>query len=93
MIEKGDKAKKRFKDTSTETAPLLGVGQVKGEFSRRDHIVKAALYAVQTFYAFMIMLIFMTYNGYVMGAVTVGAFVGYVVFGGQTDVVRETACH
>ena len=35
----------------------------------------------------------MTYNGYVMGAVTVGAFVGYVVFGGQTDVVRETACH
>ena len=55
MIEKGDKAKKRFKDTSTETAPLLGVGQAKGEFSRRDHIVKAALYAVQTFYAFMIM--------------------------------------
>lgn len=35
----------------------------------------------------------MTYNGYVMLAVAVGAFVGYLAFGGQTDATKETACH
>ena len=35
----------------------------------------------------------MTYNGYVMIAVAVGAFGGYLVFGGKTEAVRETACH
>lgn len=35
----------------------------------------------------------MTYNGYVMGAVAVGAFVGYLAFGGRTEATRETACH
>lgn len=35
----------------------------------------------------------MTYNGYVMGAVTVGAFVGYLMFGGYCPIERETACH
>ncbi|KAK8049799.1 Ctr copper transporter, partial [Apiospora phragmitis] len=60
---------------------------------KRSHIVKAALYAVQTFYAFMIMLLFMTYNGWVMVAVAVGAFLGYLVFGKSTSVTKETACH
>ena len=54
--------------------------------------VKAALYAVQVFYSFFIMLLFMTYNGFVMGAVAVGAFVGYLVFGEGTA-SRSVACH
>ncbi|KAK7923948.1 ctr copper transporter [Apiospora marii] len=60
---------------------------------KRSHVVKAALYAVQTFYAFMIMLLFMTYNGWVMVAVAVGAFAGYLVFGKSTCATKETACH
>lgn len=35
----------------------------------------------------------MTYNGWVMLSVSVGAFVGYLLFGGATPVVKETACH
>jgi len=38
-------------------------------------------------------LIFMTYNGWVMIAVSVGAFVGYLLFGGSTPATKETACH
>ena len=38
-------------------------------------------------------LIFMTYNGWVMVAVTLGAFLGYLVFGAHTPVNKETQCH
>ncbi|KAK6501811.1 hypothetical protein TWF481_009634 [Arthrobotrys musiformis] len=55
-------------------------------------VVKALLYAVQVFYSFFIMLLFMTYNGWVMLAVAVGAFVGYMVWG-NTSGVKSVACH
>jgi len=38
-------------------------------------------------------LIFMTYNGWVMIAVSVGAGLGYLIFGGHTMAVKDTACH
>jgi len=63
------------------------------EVSKRAHVIKAFLYAAQTFYAFMLMLLFMTYNGWVMIAVTVGAFVGYLVFGNSTSATKDGACH
>jgi amino acid permease len=37
-------------------------------------------------------LLFMTYNGWIMLAVGVGAFVGYLVFGNST-VTKSAACH
>ncbi|KAK4160934.1 TCU-2, variant [Cladorrhinum sp. PSN259] len=72
-----------------ETSPR----QNRDEIQRKAHLIKAVLYAVQNFYAFMIMLVFMTYNGWVMIAVSVGAGVGYLIFGGKTTVTKETACH
>lgn len=45
--------------TVTESTPFFGAGRdpVERRYagSKEAHIVKAALYAVQTFYAFMIM--------------------------------------
>jgi len=38
----------------------------------------------------------MTYNGYVMLAVAVGAFVGYMAFGGGSEggsAAKSVACH
>lgn len=37
-------------------------------------------------------LLFMTYNGWVMLAVAVGAFVGYMVFGSESA-TKSVACH
>ena len=37
-------------------------------------------------------LLFMTYNGWVMLAVTVGAFVGYLAWGGGSA-TKSVACH
>ncbi|KAF2026490.1 ctr copper transporter family protein [Setomelanomma holmii] len=55
-------------------------------------IVKGALYAVQVFYSFFIMLLFMTYNGWIMLAVAVGAFVGYLLFSNSSS-TKTVACH
>jgi len=72
-----------------------GAGAAGG--SQQVRLVKSALYGLQNFYAFMIMLLFMTYNGWVMISVAVGAGVGYWFFGssGQDGVkgYKETACH
>lgn len=35
----------------------------------------------------------MTYNGWVMLSVAVGAFVGYLVFGGDSPATKTAACH
>jgi hypothetical protein len=38
-------------------------------------------------------LLFMTYNGWVMLAMFIGSFLGYLSFGGGTPATKETACH
>lgn len=38
-------------------------------------------------------LLFMTYNGFVMLAVAVGAFVGYLAFGDNMSASKSVACH
>ncbi|KAK2752390.1 hypothetical protein FQN55_007430 [Onygenales sp. PD_40] len=58
---------------------------------RKGKLVLGALYAIQVFYSFMIMLLFMTYNGWVMLAVAVGAFVGYILFG--SSATKAVSCH
>ncbi|KAI0868603.1 Ctr copper transporter family-domain-containing protein [Hypoxylon argillaceum] len=84
-----------------ETTPFLGIERIgsgagssaEAPIGQRARIVKAVLYGVQNFYAFMIMLLFMTYNGFVMIAVAVGAGLGYYLFGSHTQATKETACH
>ncbi|KAI0537418.1 Ctr copper transporter family-domain-containing protein [Xylaria digitata] len=84
-----------------ETTPFLGIERIGGgvgsssesPIGQRARILKAVLYGLQNFYAFMIMLLFMTYNGYVMIAVAVGAGLGYYLFGSHTRATKETACH
>ncbi|KAI2615691.1 Ctr copper transporter family protein [Hypoxylon sp. NC1633] len=82
-------------EPNTESTTLLGVGR-SGQadaIGQRARIIKAVLYGVQNFYAFMIMLLFMTYNGFVMISVAVGAGLGYYFFGSHTKATKETACH
>lgn len=35
----------------------------------------------------------MTYNGWIMISVSVGAFAGYLLFGDSTSATKENACH
>lgn len=77
----------------TETPAFLRSGQNRENVSKRGHVIKATLYAFQNFYAFMLMLVFMTYNGWVMVAVSLGAFLGYLLFGHSTSATKDNACH
>jgi solute carrier family 31 (copper transporter), member 1 len=40
-----------------------------------------------------IRLLFMTYNGWIMLAVAVGAFGGYLAFGSDSSATKSVACH
>ncbi|KAL3477520.1 Ctr copper transporter family-domain-containing protein [Aspergillus californicus] len=75
------------------SSPLLVGSENKRAVERRGKITMAALYAVQVFYSFFIMLLFMTYNGFIMLAVAVGAFVGYLAFGENMSATKSVACH
>lgn len=75
------------------TSSLLVGRDSKQVLERRGRVIMATLYAVQVFYSFFIMLLFMTYNGWVMISVAVGAFVGYLVFGGDSPATKSAACH
>ncbi|RMZ85171.1 hypothetical protein DV738_g96, partial [Chaetothyriales sp. CBS 135597] len=77
-----------------ESSTLLTAGkEARLALERRGVIIKAAFYALQIFYSFFIMLLFMTYNGWVMLAVAVGAFVGYILFGQSSSSTKTMACH
>ncbi|CAH0049791.1 unnamed protein product [Clonostachys solani] len=68
-------------DSVTESTPFLPAGQSQAQLGQRTHVVKGAL------------LLFMTYNGWVMIAVTLGAFFGYLIFGKSSSATKENACH
>lgn len=52
----------------------------------------ALLYGVQVGYSFMLMLVFMTYNGWYMMAVVAGAGLGFYLWGDEAD-TRAMVCH
>ncbi|KAJ5396588.1 hypothetical protein N7509_004701 [Penicillium cosmopolitanum] len=82
-----------FQPVSGEGSPLLVGRDNRAAVARRGKFTLAALYAIQVFYSFFIMLLFMTYNGSVMLAVAVGAFVGYLAFADGTSAQKTVACH
>lgn len=71
---------------------FLWSGQGADAREKKIKLVKAAFYAAQVFYSFFIMLLFMTYNGWVMLAVAAGAFIGYLGFGAGSS-TKSVACH
>jgi len=78
----------------TEESLLLAAPVGVRKRGEHGHIGKGLLYGAQVFYSFFIMLLFMTYNGWVMIAVALGAFVGYVIWGDAAgSSVKSVACH
>ncbi|OBZ89107.1 Copper transport protein CTR2 [Choanephora cucurbitarum] len=61
--------------------------------ARHQHILRSVLYAVLVAISFWLMLVFMTYNGYLMIATILGAGFGHLVFGKRSTVSRGIQCH
>jgi len=63
-------------------------------------ILRAALYGATVFLSFFLMLVFMTYNAYLIFATVFGAALGHYIFGGTinidallSDDSKSMACH
>ncbi|KAF9521025.1 hypothetical protein BS47DRAFT_1370217 [Hydnum rufescens UP504] len=48
-------------------------------------IQRSVLYGVSVFLSFFLMLVFMTYNAYLIAAVVIGASLGHYIYGGQLE--------
>lgn len=70
------------------------VASNSGTISRRHaKWLKSLIYGFQVGYSFMLMLIFMTYNGWYMIATVVGAVLGHHFWGQDSPSGRTMACH
>jgi copper transporter 1 len=58
--------------------------------TRGEQALRAVLHGVQYFVALLIMLMAMTFNGYVLFAVFLGSMAGYAFFGDDTLPVAPT---
>ncbi|KAI9323226.1 Ctr copper transporter [Dichotomocladium elegans] len=62
--------------------------------TRNQALARSAIYAFLVAVSFWLMLVFMTYNGYLMIAIILGAGVGHFLFGQEFFVAsRSIQCH
>ena len=52
-------------------------GDYEDNKNNRARKYESLIYGFQVFYSFMLMLVFMTYNGWLMASMTLGAIAGY----------------
>ncbi|KAL6943268.1 hypothetical protein ACO0RG_002258 [Hanseniaspora osmophila] len=63
-------------DESQDSASV-GFTGINRKKNKEKQMKESMLYGLQIFYSFMLMLVFMTYNGWLMISVVVGAIVGH----------------
>ncbi|CDS13948.1 hypothetical protein LRAMOSA06121 [Lichtheimia ramosa] len=86
------RAKRGEQGLLANDGPLLR-GQ-SPRLTTQQEIIRSSLYAVLVGISFWLMLVFMTYNGYLMLSVVLGAGVGHFAFGqGQLTADRSIQCH
>lgn len=73
-----------------EAGLLTGVRAVKGHKGTRVplsmRLSRAVLYGAQVFLSFFLMLVFMTYNAYLILSTVAGAVIGHYIFNSHMDV-------
>lgn len=70
---------------------VVGEWEVNQLQSNRLKFKRSIFYGLQVFFSFWLMLVFMTYNGWLMIAVALGASVGNYFWGRSAG--RSLACH
>ncbi|EDV27589.1 expressed hypothetical protein [Trichoplax adhaerens] len=72
------------------------ISKITESFSGRcfgDHILQTILHVIQIVLSYFLMLIFMTYNGYLCIAVAAGSGFGYLTFGWLRRTFQDTTEH
>ncbi|KAF9915078.1 hypothetical protein BX616_006951 [Lobosporangium transversale] len=74
--------------------PLLPTRNLTFRLLRQQQLTRALFYMAQVFVGFFLMLIFMTYNGYLMASTVIGAGLGFYCFGGDAlSSTKALSCH
>ncbi|GAN01002.1 copper transporter [Mucor ambiguus] len=80
--------------TTADSASFLRKDMTLVRRSSKHHVLRSMVYAVLVAISFWLMLVFMTYNGYLMIATVLGAGFGHLVFGnGKLKASRDIQCH
>ncbi|KAG0363802.1 Ctr copper transporter family-domain-containing protein [Gamsiella multidivaricata] len=78
-----------------DETPLLTSRAGTLRLSNQQQLTRALFYMAQVFAGFFLMLIFMTYNGYLMASTVIGAGLGFFYFGGDSlsSPTKALSCH
>ncbi|KAG8979408.1 hypothetical protein FRC05_008393 [Tulasnella sp. 425] len=76
-------------DAKLSRGPVGGAGTKRLALTPR--LIRASLYGLIVFISFFIMLIFMTYNGYLVLSVVAGAFIGHFILNSELEVNDDPA--
>jgi copper transporter 1 len=77
-------------------------GQQQGEviklpiyYEGHEQALRSSLHAIHTFYSLLIMMLFMTYNGYLNISLIFGAFASFLLFQRKQGEAKTkaTSCH
>ncbi|KAL1923800.1 uncharacterized protein VTP21DRAFT_8780 [Calcarisporiella thermophila] len=78
------KSKKGYVDSESSSS--------RRHSTKRQQLWRSIWYALLVGYSFMLMLVFMTFNAYLMISMVVGTGIGFYLFGGESA-ARSMACH
>ncbi|KAK7202578.1 Ctr copper transporter family-domain-containing protein [Myxozyma melibiosi] len=79
---------------SEESLPSPSITRPRDRQLRKIRLIKSGIYGLQVLYSFFLMLVFMTYNGWVMLAVAAGAFTGHYLWASRLSrPARGLFCH
>ncbi|KAK9458266.1 Ctr copper transporter family-domain-containing protein [Dipodascopsis uninucleata] len=60
---------------------------------KKTKVKRALIYGFQVLYSFFLMLLFMSYNAWIMLAIAAGASLGHYLWSGRSDNSRRAYCH
>ncbi|KAG9316346.1 copper transporter [Chiua virens] len=101
QINKGKRAASPVSGRSTPATDREDAGLLNGRRVKVGRVVvpvhyrtlRAVLYAVSVSLSCFLMLVYMTYNAYLLLAVVVGAGIGHYIFSGSLEESRGMSCH
>ncbi|CCA67599.1 related to a putative low-affinity copper transport protein [Serendipita indica DSM 11827] len=75
-----------LEDDTQEEALLIALkGDQSMEVPLTSRLLRASLYGASVFVSFFLMLVFMTYNAYLILATVIGAALGHFIYGSRMD--------
>ncbi|KAI8967815.1 Ctr copper transporter [Mycotypha africana] len=81
-------------ETANQGGSFLRKNMILARYSYREQALRSIIYAFLVAVSFWLMLVFMTYNGYLMIAVVLGAGIGHFLFGnGKSKATHDLQCH